>query len=83
MELKKLTETQHKELMVLINPLIDFMSKNGYSFFLVAGKDGVCTRHLMGKYDDIHGMISGMMQTQKQVETLITDVVNDFEKGKI
>ena len=79
MELETLSETKHKELMVLINPLIDFMTANDYSFFLVAGKDGTCTRHLRGNYDDVHGMITGMMHTQKQVGAMLTDIVNDFK----
>lgn len=82
MELETVTETKHKELMKLINPLVDFMSANEYSFFLVAGKDGTCTRHLRGNYDDVHGMIMGMMQTQKQVGAMLTDIVNDFKPTK-
>lgn len=65
MELETIAKTKHKELMVLINPLIDFMTANNYSFFLVAGKDGTCTRHLRGNYDDVHGMITGMMHMKK------------------
>ena len=77
MELETLNETKHKELMVLINPLIDFMTANDYSFFLVAGKEGTCTRHLIGNYDDVHGMITGMMHTQKQVVAMLIDIFND------
>ena len=82
MELEKITETKHKELMSLMNPLIDFMTVNEFSFFLVAGKDGTCTRHLRGNYDDVHGMITGMMQSQKQVGAMLTDIVNDFKPTK-
>ncbi len=65
--------------MSLLNPLVDFMIENEYSYFIVAGKDGTCTRHLRGNYDDVHGMITGMMQTQKQVGAMLTDIVNDFK----
>lgn len=82
MELETLNETKHKELMQLINPLVDFMSVNEFSFFLVAGKDGTCTRHLRGNYDDVHGMITGMMKTQKQVGVMLTDIVDDFKPTK-
>lgn len=75
MNLEKLAETKHKELMQLINPLIDFMKKSNYTFFLVAGKDGVCTRHLMGDYYDLHGMVSGMCKTQPQVKAILTEII--------
>ncbi len=79
MDLETITENKHKELLSLLNPLVDFMIENEYSYFIVAGKDGTCTRHLRGNYDDVHGMITGMMQTQKQVGAMLTDIVNDFK----
>ena len=79
MKLTTTTESNHEELMALMNPLLDFMIKNKYSYFLVAGKDNICTRHLRGDYDEVHGMIIGMMQSQKQVGALLTDIVNDFK----
>ncbi len=81
MELERITESKHKELSALINPLIDFMTENGYSYFLVAGKDGVCTRHLRGQYDDVEGMIVGMLENNKQVGGMLTDIVNKFKAG--
>lgn len=82
MKLETLNETKYKELMAFINPLIDFMTANDYSFFLVAGKNGTCTRQLGGNYDDVHGMITGMMQSQKQVGAMLSDIVNDFKPLK-
>ncbi len=82
MDLETLTETKHEELMLLINPLVDFMAENNYSFFLVAGKEGTCTRHLRGNYNDVHGMILGLMRSKKQVEGLVTDIVNDFNSDE-
>lgn len=82
MDLETITENKHKELLSLLNPLVDFMIENEYSYFIVAGKDGTCTRHLRGNYDDVHGMITGMMQTQNQVGAMLTDIVNDFKPTK-
>lgn len=79
MKLNDITETKHKELMQLINPLIDFMKENDYTFFLVAGKDGICTRHLMGNYDDLHGIITGLCITQPQVKSILTEIVEDLK----
>lgn len=66
-----IAETSHDELMQLLNPLVDYINKNGYSFFLVAGKDGVCSRHMAGDFYDITGMITGMMETNKQVRGIV------------
>ncbi len=83
MELETIAESKHKELLSLLNPLVDFMTENGYSYFLVAGKEGTCTRHLRGQYDDVEGMIIGMMKTQKQVGGMLKDIVSGFrDKGK-
>lgn len=67
----KVQETNHDELTQLLNPLVKFIQENNYSFFLMAGKDGICTRHLQGDFDDITGMIIGLMEKNKQFEGLI------------
>lgn len=80
--LTPVNESNHLELLSLINPLIDFMQKNEYSFFLVAGKDGTATRHMLGTLDDISGMIEGMMESHPQVESLIKYTVESFDLNK-
>ena len=67
MTLKEINESKHAELLSLLHPLLDFMISNNYSYFIVAGKDGTCTRHLKGNYGDVEGMISGMMENNKEV----------------
>lgn len=75
MEIKKTKETKHSELLVLLNPLLDFLTENNYNLFLVAGKDGTCTRHAFGDNGDVAGMIKGMMETNEDIEKLINQVV--------
>lgn len=67
-------ETNHDELLSLINPLIDFMDKNGYTFLLVAGKDGTCSRYMRGNYDDLHGIIKGMTETQPTLLEILKEI---------
>jgi hypothetical protein len=69
--MKTITETKHEELLSLLNPLVDFMLENKFNYFMVAGKDGVCTRHLIGEFDDVTGMIIGMMENNKEVKGII------------
>lgn len=71
MDLQKITEAKHKELLELLNPLIDFMVENNFNYFLVAGKDGTCTRHLRGEFDDVVGMVTGMAENNTQVHGLL------------
>lgn len=82
MELEKITETKHKELLALLNPLIDFMIENNFNYFLVAGKDGTCTRHLRGEFDDVTVMLTGMMETNKQVRGMLEYSVNQINETK-
>lgn len=82
MELEKLNETKHKDLLALLNPLIDFMTENNFNYFLVAGKDGTCTRHLRGKFDDVTAMITGMMETNKQVRGMLEYSVNELNEQR-
>ena len=82
MELEKITETKHKELLALLNPLIDFMIENNFNYFLVAGKDGACTRHLRGEFDDVTAMLTGMMETNKQARGMLEYSVNQINETK-
>lgn len=64
--LKNITETKHEELLTLLNPLIDFMIENNFNYFLVAGKDGTCTRHLRGNFNDVTSIITGLMKKKQR-----------------
>ena len=75
MEIQKTNETKHQELLALLNPLLDFLTENNYNLFLVAGKDGICTRHAFGDNGDIAGMLKGMMENNEDIKTLINQVV--------
>jgi hypothetical protein len=74
MNIQTENETAHNDLLTLVNPLISFMAENGYSFMFVAGKDGTCTRHLKGSYDDIEAMLSGMAEKNKQVAAIFKGI---------
>lgn len=76
--LETIAETKHEELLSLLNPLVDFMIKNKYNYFLVAGKDGICTRHLRGEFDDLASMITGMMANNNQVKGILEYSVNEL-----
>lgn len=75
--LKSITESKHDELLALLNPLVDFMTENDFSYFLVAGKNGVCTRHMRGKFNDVFGMISGMAENNGEVKAILERSVNE------
>jgi len=78
-QLELIAETKHEELLKLINPLVDFMNENGFHYFIIAGKDEECTRHMKGTFDDLEGMLIGMMQNNKGVESLIKSSINQFK----
>jgi hypothetical protein len=65
-------ESNHEKLTELLNPLVDFMTKYNFHFFLVAGKDGLCSRYLIGDADDLSGMIAGIMNNND-----VNDIIKD------
>ena len=71
MNLQTITENKHLELLALLDPLVDFMIANDYNYFMLAGKDGVCTRHMKGDFHDVTGMLTGMMEINKQVKGIV------------
>lgn len=80
--MKTINETQHEELLTFLNPLVDFMSQNGYSFMMVAGKDGLCSRTLMGDFHDVTGMLIDMAEKNRQVEGIVEYVAEHLKARK-
>ena len=81
MKLENITETKHEELLKLLNPLIDFMTENKFNYFLVAGKDDTCTRHMRGDFYEVTGMLTGMIENNKQVGAVLEYSVNEAAKA--
>lgn len=73
----------HKQLLAHLEPLIDFMDKNGHSYFLVAGKYGVCARYLLGNNTDLIGMLTGMAENNECVKKILIEAVNELNKKSI
>ena len=69
---------KHKELLALLIPLIDFMDKNEYNYFLVAGKDGTCSRYMRGNNLDLAAMLTGMAENNDAVKSLLKDSTNEL-----
>lgn len=82
-DINPIIEQEHDELLELLNPLLDFMKKREYSFFLLAGKDGLCSRHLLGTVDEISEMMLSMMESHHRVENLIKDTADTFSNKSI
>jgi len=69
----------HQELLDRLKPLLDFMDSNGYHYFLVAGKDEICTRYFKGTYDNLEAMTRGMIQENKEFGAMMMDILNNLE----
>lgn len=74
-----MSENKHDELLALLNPLVDFMNKNGFSYFLVAGKDGTCSRFMNGDFYDLSGMITSFAQDHKNAKGMLEHALKDIE----
>lgn len=67
--------TQHDKLLELLNPLVDFLIENKYNYFIVAGKDDLCSRHLRGNSEDITGMVKGLVENHPAIHEAIKEAV--------
>lgn len=83
MSLDNIAENKHDELLALLNPLIDFMNSNGYNYFLVAGKDGICSRYMRGQHNEVAGILTGFMESNKGVMSLLKDSVYDYYHANV
>lgn len=76
-------EDTHEELInKILNPLIDFMDKEGYSYMILAGKDGVCSRYTNGKNGDLSGMLTGLMQKYPGYKKILINSLIELEEAE-
>jgi len=80
MKLDPISENKHQELLKHLKPLVDFMDKSGYNYFLVAGRDGVCSRYMSGAADDVTSMLTDMAEKHKQVKVILEHSLNDIKR---
>lgn len=76
----------HTQLLELLTPLIAFMDANNFSYFLVAGKDGICSRYVRGGFADIKPMVVGLVNNHKEIRRLLEECVletNDSPDGEV
>lgn len=55
------------------------MDKNEFSYFLVAGKDGVCSRYMRGNFQDVISMLTGMAEKTPEVKYMLKEAVNELK----
>lgn len=76
------TETHHDELLTLLLPLVDFMNVNGFSYFLVAGKDEIASQYVGGKTEDISGMLESLFVKHPNIQENVAHIINELNKTK-
>jgi hypothetical protein len=67
-------ETVHRELINRIDNLLSFCKENNYSFLVLIGKDGQCSRYMEGTFEDIEGMVGAFAKDNKEFEGILTCV---------
>jgi hypothetical protein len=66
----------HDQLLQRLKPVIDYMTENRIHYFLLAGKDGTCSRFLLGNLDDLSAMLEDMANKNPDVKKLIKTVAD-------
>jgi hypothetical protein len=80
---EEFTQAQHLELLEFLKPLVEFMQTNNYHFFLVAGKNNVCSRCFRGEIEDTAGMITGMMNNNEIIHSIIKQSLEDYQPKEL
>lgn len=69
-------KTNHHQLLEKLNPVIDYMTENKIHHFVLAGRDGTCSRYLLGNFDDLSSMLEDMANKNPDVKKLIKTVAD-------
>jgi len=78
MEIEDITETTHDEFLTLLVPVIEFMHKHKYSYFLVAGKDDLCSQYVGGNAADISGMLESLFIKHPNIKEAVKSVIEEI-----
>lgn len=73
-------DTKHDELLNLLMPLVDFMNANGFSYFMVAGKEEVCSQYVGGKAEDISGILESLFIKHTNIKDAVEEIINQLNK---
>jgi len=71
----------HDKLTEKIKPIIDLMNEKEFNYIVIAGKDAMCARYLRGSLGELQGMLDGFMHKFPDVEKLIKDTANEYQKS--
>ena len=79
---ESINQKNQEELLKLLNPLIEFMDKNNFHYFLVAGKDGVCSRYMRGETEEVISMFSGFAKNHDCVGSILNLALKEIKEIK-
>jgi hypothetical protein len=68
------SKSNHDQLLEKLNPVVDYMTAYRIHHFVLAGKDGTCSRYLLGNLDDLAAMLEDMANKNPDVKKLIKTV---------
>lgn len=80
MKAENITETTHDEFLKLLIPVIEFMHTNGFSYFMVAGKEEVCSQYVGGKAEDISGILESLFINHTNIKDAVEEIINQINK---
>lgn len=69
----------HDYLVKNLNNLSEFLNDNGYSYILMAGKSGTCSRYIAGQRKEIELMLESFAKDHPQFLQILRNVVKKFE----
>lgn len=73
-------KNDHDQMLKLLLPLIDYMNTNGFSYFLVAGKNNVASNYVAGNPEDINGMLESLFLNHPNIKEAVEQLINNLNQ---
>ena len=78
--MSKSVEEKHKEMLVLLLPLVEFMDANKFNYLIVAGKEGTAARYLrVGDFSDLGDILSDAAKSHESIHNVLKNGIKNEE----
>lgn len=63
----------------LLKAFIEYCNENSLHYMVIVGKEGVCSRYMRGRQDDMTSMVSGMVENNPKFGQMLKNAFDNLE----
>jgi len=63
----------------LLKRFIEYCNQNSLHYLVIVGKEGVCSRYMRGRQDDMTSMVSGMVENNPKFGQMLKNAFDNLE----